>query len=66
MAPALMAMRALVSHLVSGLSVALARYRVPQVSVYPVLHHVVFLAASGELLTLVCRLHCSLYIMNHP
>jgi len=39
---ALMVMRALVSHPLSGLIVDLGRYRVPQVSVYPVLHHVVY------------------------
>jgi hypothetical protein len=38
---ALMVMRALVSHPVSGLRMDLGRYRVPRVTVYPVLHHVV-------------------------
>jgi hypothetical protein len=63
---ALMVMRALVSHPINGLIVDLRRYRVPPVAVCPVFHHVVFLAASGELLTLVRRLHCSLYIMKRP
>jgi len=59
MAPALMVMRALGRHPLSGLTLDLRRYRVPRVSVCPVLHHVVFLAASGEVLTLCRR-------ANHP
>ena len=61
MAPALMVMRALVSHPLSGLIVDLQRYRVPQVSVVPVLHHVVVLAGSGELSNIFCRAPCSRY-----
>ena len=63
---ALMVRRALGRHPRSGLFLDLGRYRVPRVAVCPVCHHVVFLAASGELLTLVRRLHCSLYIMKRP
>ena len=59
---ALMVMRALVSHPLSGLALDLGRYRVPQVSVVPIFHHVVVLAASGELLTLIQRVPCALYI----
>jgi hypothetical protein len=61
LALALMVMRARVSHPINGLIVDRRRYRVPPVSVVPVLHHVVFLAASGELLTLVRRVPCALY-----
>jgi len=50
LALALMVMRALVSHPINGLAMDRQRYRVPPVSVIPVCHHVVFLAASGELL----------------
>ena len=49
---ALMVMRALGRHPRNGLAVDLGRYRVPRVAVCPVCHHVVFLAASGELVTL--------------
>ena len=58
---ALMVMRALVSHPLSGLALDLGRYRVPRVSVYPVFHHVVFLAASGELSNIFGRANCSIY-----
>ena len=50
---ALMVMRALGRHPRNGLALDLGRYRVPRVAVCPVFHHVFFLAASGELLTLV-------------
>jgi len=58
---ALMVMRALGRHPLSGLLVDLGRYRVPRVAVYPVFHHVVFLAASGELSNLFGRTDCSIY-----
>jgi hypothetical protein len=57
---ALMVMRALGLHPRSGLALNLGRYRVPRVAVDPVLPHVSFLAASGEVGIFFCRSHCSL------
>ena len=58
---ALMVTRALGRHPRNGLTLDLGRYRVPRVAVVPVFHHVSFLAASGELFILLCRLHGPLY-----
>jgi len=64
LALALMVMRALGRHPRNGLIVDLGRYRVPRVAGCPVFHHVVFLAASGELLTLIRRRCFPLSIMT--